>query len=275
MFLSDFVPIYAAPRDLKPDTVAQLGYAVVALEKHAGPVELSRISAQLLDGWIAARLAAGIARKTVQGQRSAIMCLWREAAEMGLAPPVGKVRRVRVPPAIPVAWWPEEFQRLLSAADATCGAFACGVTRRLFLRAIFLVGYYTGLRPGDLLLLRSGDVIVSGRVVVVQSKTQQVIDVTLPADCLAAIQATHPEDRSLLFPVSRDLLAAWVRRLRKTAGCQGTPKWLRRTGATRCEQQQPGSAMAYLEHKTPGLAHKHYIDARQIQSQRPMPPALG
>jgi hypothetical protein len=39
------------------------------------------------------------------------------------------------------------------------------------------------------------------------------------------------------------------------------------------ETIRPGSATSFLGHKTPGLAQRHYIDARQLAILRPAPPS--
>jgi len=277
MLLASFVAHYSRRRDLSPSSETHLAFAVRSLEAHAGrPLELSSLTCELIDGWIAARLSAGRSRILVHRQRGAVLTLWRAAHAAGLAAQLPEdVRMVRVRLDPPRAWQPDEFVLLLAAIDRLHGAFACGVPRRLFLRALALVGYYSGLRPSDLRRLRAADISTTGRLVVRVQKTGQVFDCLLPADALAAIAATQPERRELLFPISRKTLCAAWRSLIKAAGIAGTPKWLRRTGATRCEQQQPGSAMAYLGHRTPGLAHRHYVDSRQIASQRPVPPPLG
>ena len=228
-----------------------------------------------IDDWITARLAAGIARIGVARQRGAILSLWREAARLGLADSVPQnIRTVRLRLAPPRAWLPDEFAAVLAAIDGTPGAFACGVPRRLLLRAFCLVGFYSGLRPSDLLAIRTSDVAADGKLVVVVQKTGQIHDCRLPPDAMRALEATRYRSRALAFPISRKTLGGAWRTLRAKAGLTGTPKWLRRTGATRCEQQQPGSAMAYLGHRTPGLEYRHYVDLRQLESQRPVPPGL-
>lgn len=271
MLLSEFVPHYAITRDLRQTTIDQLAFAARAFEKFAGPVQLGDLSADIVNNWIAARLAEGLARKTVSVQRMGVLCLWREAARRNQAPPLADhIRQVRLRQPIPIAWWPEEFTKLIATIDTLDGAFPCGVPRRLLLRAFALVGYYSGLRPGDLILLRSAEVLT--KAVVSQSKTGDPIEVVLPDDAMTAVLATQAERRELLFPLSRHRVCYWLKRLRTLAGIKGSAKWLRRTGATRCEQQQPGSAMAFLGHRTHGLAYKHYVDLRQLATKKPIPP---
>jgi integrase len=273
MLLKDFIDLYVSTRDLAPATVAQLHYARIALEKHLlRPAVAADLEAGCLNRWICARLAEGLSRKTVQVQRAAILTLRREAARQNLIVATGDVRTVRTSPSIPRAWLPDELAKLLQEASRVRGAFECGVPRNLMLRALFLTSYYSGLRISDTLSLESFAVMSHARVIVCQEKTKVPISIELPQDAIDAIAATYPERRELLFPLRRKQVAAWLVILRTRLGIQGSAKWFRRTGATRCEQVQPGSAMAYLGHKTPGLAYKHYVDMRQIAAQRPVPP---
>lgn len=276
MTLCTFLGEYCARRDLASASVEQLRWAIHSLDKHAGKhVRLAELSRDLLHGWIEARIAGGISRIHVARQRGSVLALWREAAEMGLAPLVPKVRPVKVRTPAPVAYWPDELRALLTAIDSLPGAFACGVPRRLLMHALVLVGYYSGLRPSDLRLLRRGDITPTGRLVVVVSKTGRVHDCQLPPDALAAVDATWPDRRRLLFPLSRRTLCFWWRVARQRAGVGGTAKWLRRSGATAVEAQQPGSAARFLGHSTPGLAARHYVDPRQVGQDRPVPPPIG
>lgn len=98
--------------------------------------------------------------------------------------------------------------------------------------------------------------------------------IELPSVALNSFLLTKPEQRELAFPLTDKVLWYWFDKITEAAGVNGSAKWVRRTGATRVEQHQPGSAMAYLGHKTAGLAYQHYVDARQIQSNRPMPPPI-
>ena len=41
------------------------------------------------------------------------------------------------------------------------------------------------------------------------------------------------------------------------------------------ELVHPGAAMALLGHRTPGLAYRHYVDARQVSRSKPTPPRIG
>src|SRR5687768_17565627 len=83
--LADYVTSYTLSHDLEPASVKQLRHAVAALDKWNGkPVVLADLSDDLLNRWITARVEAGKSRKTVRGQRGAVLCLWRAAVDDGL-----------------------------------------------------------------------------------------------------------------------------------------------------------------------------------------------
>jgi integrase len=273
--LADYVERYALANDIARGTVQYLKYAVAALDAwHGKLVELTDLADDLVNRWILARLAAGLSRKTVRVQRGAILTLWRAANQDGLVETEPrKVRLVKAPAGIPQAWTIEQLTHLLNTAQQVPGTFkSCGIRRAALLRAWVLVGYYTCLRPCDLRNLRWENINSSWVVCINQSKTSWPVMRPLPQDAQQALEDIRISQEGRVFPVSRVTLhRCWYRRLKKQAGLPGSPKWLRRTGATQCEILQPGSAMSALGHKTHGLAYRHYVDPIQVQ-QRPVTP---
>lgn len=277
MLLSAFAADYGLANDVAPGTLAQYGFAVGALNRWAcKPVKVESLQDDLVNRWITARLADGIARATVRNQAGAVLTLWRAAHEAGLVKrlPV-RVKQVKPRAPLPEALELDELNRLLVAADAVPGRFRhVAAARAPLLRAYLLTGYYTGLRPCDLREIRPDAIGTNGVLLHRQAKTGWPVLCQLPPDAVAAIEATHPRERERVFPLSKKLLWYWWRKLKIAANVRGTPKWLRRTGATQSEIATPGSAMAFLGHKTPGLAWRHYVDARQVARVKPMPPPL-
>jgi integrase len=271
--VADYVTSYALANDIEPQTAAYLKFSVRALDKWFGhQTELSELSDDLLNRWITARIAAGISRKTVRTQRGAILTLWRAAEGDRLIDTLPrKVKLVKVPVVNPDAWWPDEVARLLAAAERAPGRFrGAEVSRADYLRAWLLVGYYTLLRPGDMRRLQHANIAPDGAVLLTQAKTGRPVQRLLYADALAAISKIRGKS-PLVFPLSKCTTDRWWKWLKANASVPGSQKWLRRTGATACEIQQPGSAMQALGHKTAGLAYKSYVDARQT-GQRPVTP---
>lgn len=276
MTVKDYVGAYALSHDLAPATIEQLGFAVKALDKWLErSALLAELSDDLLNRWITARLAQGKSRRTVRGQRGAILTLWRAAHDDGLVEnPPRRVKIVKTPSLMPEAWWEYQLRALLTAADKAPGRFKCGLKRGPFLRAWILVGYYSLFRACDLRKLEWSSVGDDGTVLILQEKTGWPVLRHLPPDAMAALEGIRSKSTTI-FPVSKKTLSYWWRWLKKESGVPGTLKWLRRSGATACEVQQPGSAMAALGHKTPGLAFKHYVDQRQLQQRPPTPPRIA
>ena len=177
-----------------------------------------------------------------------------------------------VPP--PVAWSDEELERLLKAASGMTRTLISGCPASLFFKAWILVGFTTCLRFSDLHGLRVNQ-LRGNRLYVVQSKTSQPITKVLPDEVVALLRqlAEHPKGDGTFFlwALKEHWLRVWFRRLCKQAGLEGSSKWLRRTGATACEAESPGSASRALGHKSPELAMKFYVDASLLPNSSPVP----
>ena len=104
-------------------------------------------------------------------------------------------------------------------------------------------------------------------------KTGEVIVSQLGPDSLAAI-GQFADKGPRLFSVSYRGAQQAFSGLVATAGLKGSIKRLRATGATWCQVDKPGSASAYLGHRTPWLAEKHYVDPRFLRQHKPRPPRI-
>lgn len=277
MKLTDLVAAYAAVRDIAPGTAQQLGYAVRSFERHLGrEATAADLTTSNLNAWIDSRKTNGRQPATIKSQRGALITLSREAFELSLLAAVpSRVKPVRCPVPMPIAWRRPELRRIVAAIDRLPGDFPCGLRRAVVLRAFALTAYYSGLRPCDLYALKPADIDERGRVWLRQQKTGEPVLVSLPKDALAAIAASKPTGRDRVFPLTKKAMYYWWRRIKIAARVKGSPKWFRRTGATHVERRRPGSAMSYLAHKTPGLAWRHYIDQRQLLNNRPRPPRIA
>lgn len=193
---------------------------------------------------------------------------------------IRRIRRIKVVNRPPVAWCADEMARLVTATDGMTGKLLSGCPAGLFFRAFVMTGYYTGFRFSDLHGLRV-EQLRGARLHVVQHKTGQPIAKLLPPEAVDALEllANHPAntDRKTFFlwALKEHWLRVHFRRLCKAAGVSGSPKWLRRSGATAVEAQSPGSASRFLGHLSPELAMKHYVDQSLLPNAVPVPPSLA
>ena len=206
------------------------------------------------------------------------MTIWRYAYETGItneaADRIVKVRALRPPVR---AWSHEELGRLLSCAvnDTTpCG----GLTNpRIsdWLPAWIGIGYDTGIRFNDILHLCAED--VSGNwITTIAQKTGKALTRPVSAGTKSRISkllANSPDDTLFLHMLTRRRAFMKWRQFLDRHNFKGTSKYLRRSCATMIEQRQAGSAGAYLQHSSPSLVYKHYID-QTLSRQWEGPPAL-
>lgn len=276
--LKALVDRYALTHDLAAGSIEQLHYAVADFGRFLKRQPTLRdFSDRRINAWIAWGLERH-SRSTVKNRRGALLSLWRDAHTKRLVKRrPDQVRPVKVELPIPQAWTLVQVAALLTACLAIPGEFTrLGLPRKKVLRAWVLCAWYTGLRPCDLSALQWSQITDRGVIAIVQQKTGWPIVCRLPPDAMAAIrEIRQAAGRDRVFPLSRKTLRYWWLQVMNLAGIDsGSPKWLRRSGATAVEIKQPGSAMAFLGHKTHGLAYKHYVDPRQVQLKRPMPPRL-
>ena len=188
-----------------------------------------------------------------------------------------QIHRVKSPKKIPIAWSQEELRRLITQASRLKGNFqGSGCPARLYFSAWILVAYETGIRWGDQMALKRSQ-LRGDRLFVIQSKTGNPIGKRLSLQCteliLQLIQQS-PDDTIFSWAINeRNVRFRW-KKLIESAGLKGTPKYLRRSGATYVEAMQPGAATIFLGHRSPELAEANYIDPTLLPERSPKPPPL-
>lgn len=189
---------------------------------------------------------------------------------------IGRPLRVKSKISPPVAWSMAELSTLIAASKKMSGTLRNECPESLFFEAWIRAGFETGLRFSDLLCLRCS-CLRGDRLYVVANKTGVPIPKVLSARCTQILTelSVHSGGVEFFRPI---LSERWLRirfaRLCKSVGLTGTPKWLRRSGATHCEIRQPGSAKKFLGHLSDGLAMKHYVDQTLLPDQCPSPPPI-
>ncbi|MGE4138380.1 MAG: tyrosine-type recombinase/integrase [Pirellulales bacterium] len=276
--LRAFVQQYALERGLSPGSLRALGYVLNSFERYLKrPARLNDLHREQFNAWLLAELAAGLDPETVRNRRTAMLGIWRHAAEAGLlrtAP--ARIVKIQVPQKIPEAWHKSAIDKLEAAARLLPGTMHSDrrVLRADFWTAYALVDYDLGIRLGDLLAIDESHVNAQGGVCMIQHKTQRVITGQLSDAALAALRKILRGDGKPIFGglVNTSNAQRYMRKLVQLAGLKGSTKWLRKTGATWVEVEQPGSAPAYLGHGDRRTAYRHYVDPRHVQAHKPRPP---
>ena len=283
--LEYFEDVYSLERELGIYTTYQYRNAIRRFEQWCGlPVQLNELSEPLLSRWIRHEQELGqLGARSIKNKRADILTVWRHASRKGLATrPSEDVRSVKVDKPVPRAWDMEELKKLLAVAEKAPGYFGNGLPRREYLWALLKTAYETGLRRDDLFRLDvARDIDAQGRISTIQGKTRQGHTPAIRVDTREALLRLRDRlkldgyryaDTPLRWMHEPRDMYHWLKKLCGQAGIDyGALQHLRRTGATHCEREQPGSAMSYLGHKTPGLAYAHYVDARLSRPPR-MPP---
>lgn len=241
---------------------------------------LKELTEATVNAWVRSMTDAGkLSPETIRSKRRHIVGLRRFAYERGWMRTLGTIRPVKQAARIPVAWSHGELAALLHIAALKTKRLARHrpVAWCAFWRAFILVGYYSGLRLGDMIRLRFDAIGPDGTCVMLQGKTGNPVTFNLPEDAMAALAAIRHPERARIFGdlLCRRTIQDEFRWLTREAKIGGSIKRLRASGATWVEATVPGSAMAFLGHRTPGLAHAHYCDPRYIQQNKPRPPQLG
>jgi integrase len=251
--LATLLDSYRMDRGIRACTFDRMRRSVTLFSEFLGhdavTGDLNRDNVNRWIAWLLERFSAKSARE----YRGDLVALWRYAASLDLCDYPARIRIVRLPCPIPVAWTPDEVRRML---------FACLlVPHGEYLKTLLSAAYQTGLRASDLFSLESHQIAPDGTVRIVQHKSGRGIVCQLDADTADAVRSRG----GLNPPVGRRRVYRLIERARKFANVPaGALQQMRRTGATQVEITQPGAAMRYLGHSTPGLAYRYYVDASQL-----------
>jgi len=215
---------------------------------------------------------------TVRAERTVLLTLWRWAYDAGHVnhAPRGVIR-IKARRAPTRAWTVEQLRAAIAATHQHDGVrLKSGASKGLLLRCWMLLGYECGGRWGDLFMLRA-DHLEGDAIAWTQSKTGDPIVRSLSPACLAAVcemLAASPDGRILGWAVGRRQSQLLMREHLDACGIGGSGKWLRRSGATHIEMNEPGKASHHLGHRTANLAAQNYVDWSQVRRNAPKTPEL-
>lgn len=273
--ISVFLETYLSQRQSSPSYRLSLRRTVRKAEE-AGIVEVSDLQPSQVNKMLA-NLSSAVSAVTCSNVRRELLTLWQAAFDQELTeiPPL-RVAKIKVPRKPPRAWSLDELKRMLSLGrkDTTrCGGRA---NPRIcdWIPAWILIGYETALRFTDVYTLSDKD-IHNGCVCLSANKTGKPLTRQLSLNAMRLVAD--------LLDISYDgTLFQWMLTRRRTFLCwrsfldrhgfKGSSRWLRRSAATYLELKKAGSAAEFLQHSTPTLVGKHYID--QTLGSAPSPPPM-
>jgi site-specific recombinase XerD len=262
MQLSDFAKDYAEncrARNLSRNTLRAYEGDLRDFLRFAGPDALvSRCDRSMIRSYVGWQFHRGLSPATVRRRIACLrgFCKWLVAERVLRVSPFRDLElRVRLPRLMPRVFSHDEMGRLLSGA---AGSASCDIESHSYRVALELL-YATGIRVGELVSIRRGDVDLSARVIRIRGKGNKERRVYLPTAHLANLirrylQAhTNAAGARLLVtrngrPATARHIRRWLRRGARGADVQGrvTPHMLRHTTATHLLEN--GLNLRYVQH---------------------------
>lgn len=215
---------------------------------------------------------------TARNERTILLSLIKFAWDNDLiGQPVKGVLKIRARKPPTQAWTIEQVRVALARTHRyEHRRLRSGAPLGLTLRTWLLIGYESGARFGDVWAFRK-DNLDGDTLRWTQSKTGDGIVKHLSPACLGAaaeLLSLSPDGRIIGWACRRRQAFRLMREHLDACGVGGTGKWLRRSGATHIEMEQPGKASLHLGHRTASLAAQAYIDWGQVRRTTPSTPVL-
>ena len=280
MNVFDYVDEYARHRRISPKHLRNLRLTARCYggwAQDGGTIEA--LTEAVASDWLIHLETQGLSDHYLKSHRGNLLSLWNDAADRGLVrhPVTRLVRSIRCAGMIPTASRPSEIAKLLDACCQLRGCFQnYPIVKARLMAAYVLVCWDTAMRPwSDVLRIQRSWIGADGQLVVAQHKTAWPHNCRLRPETVAAIDATFPPDRRLIFePGYKAIYYNWGL-IRDMSGVRIPPKQIRASRGTDAERQVPGSAPQVLGHK-PGsqVAYRHYVDPRLAYDAPPLPPPL-
>ena len=271
--------VYAPLKGISDRTLRLYGFTLKAFGEYLGEAEdcgYREPTVLDLDPLVVARFLSWRLRQrepaTASKDRSQLRAIWALAWDEGvpgvLRGPPASLRRIVVPERVPEAWMADEMRRLVASASQEVGLID-GVDAGGFFRALMLVTYDTAERISAVLSLRFADVhdgLVHFRA---EGRKGHRRDITrsISPETAEAIRRIAEPRRSLVFPWDRTIGTLYYHMdrilvradLPKDRRCKFHR--IRRTAASYYEAAG-GDAQVLLDHSSPALKRKHYLDPR-------------
>jgi integrase len=216
---------------------------------------------------------------TVKTDRTILLALWKFAYENDIIDHMPKkIVKIKIKKPPTKAWTIDECKNMINKTYADHRKNRKGVPVGLWLRVWLLIGYESGARLGDIFSFKWED-IDNNVLRWTMSKTGDPMTKILSDKCIEYIDElkkynTKKDPRILGWICSKRQAIRVMREFLDKCELFGSSKFLRRSGATHIEINQPGMAKLHLGHRTTGLAEKNYLDFGQIRKHTPITPKL-
>lgn len=282
-----YAPLRLAARKGGARTLIQYESCLNVLAAYnAADVTLDQLDASFLEGFLGWAIRSGRSPATANRISRSISSLWRCAMRKRKLPWSAEpefVEKIPMPKREVRTWTLAQFEQILMAAAEAPGDFR-GVPTCQLLPALLITIYFTGLRLSALLQCRVADLDMETGWLSVDAAYQKHNSdqrFRLPEVALAAIRATNPADREMLFcgpapgssPTRLSSRGASLRkRLRRVlrglgldAGKRSMFHNVRRLSATQMVAAAgEAAAQKHLGHSDPSLL-RFYVDRSQLQ----------
>lgn len=290
MEISRYVERYELRRDIKSSTTEQLRNVAKLFSQWAvaagRSTEVESLCDDAANGWLLARKQDGLAPRTIRGNRTSLLMLWRLAADEGLVAWPRSVRTIKCPSLVIDGYDAAQMKLLIGAAEKMRGAFKkIRTVKAAWWRSLLLAYWDTSLRLADLLSIERTWIVPQadgmGLLTTVQEKTGDPVVHHLRASTMSAIDACMAspggDNRRLIWSMPFDRRAFYraFKRLAESAGLAGTSKWIRRGSSSEVELIRNGAGAAHLGHRTAGLFERHYRVDRIVRREVVLPPPIG
>lgn len=215
---------------------------------------------------------------TVKSRRTGLLVLWRYAHRLGLALPCEGVRPVACPGLKKYGYDLGAMRRLLEfVGDLRGPVRATGVPKAIYWDAFLRTDWEVGLRIGDMIRVEVRHFDRSGWLWFHETKTcksaWQPLRPSTTASVAACIDANPVRERIWPGYTRKNIIRAFSA-LARSAGVNGTSKYIRSGGSSECDRLFPGAGWRHLRHSTPDVWVRHYRVERICEVGRPMPPEL-
>jgi integrase len=246
-------------------------------DKFSHHATMAELTDDVVNRFIASIHKRGLAPATANTRLKAILALWRHAWRYRHLDDLPRnVRKLRLGKRLPEVWTTAEVNRILIQCRAAPRDIA-GIPAPLWWESLVTVLYYTGIRIGSAMVLRTEHLNLEERYAKTYSpKTDAWQLVWLPHEAIAKLARIHDPSRDLVWPwpFERDVLWHRFRRMVEAAGLTSKKQAcdlfhrLRRTnlsytalgGGLTMAQNQAGHASA-------ALTLRSYIDPRIVRQR--------